>query len=40
MVGGLFGCLLDVGAIQGLTRFTHRQALVAPHYVAVSLLIS
>jgi putative ABC transport system permease protein len=40
VVGGLFGCLFGIAAIQILIRFTHWQALIAPHYVAVSLLIS
>jgi putative ABC transport system permease protein len=40
VVGGLFGCLFGIGVTQVLTRFTHWQALIAPHYVAISLLIS
>jgi putative ABC transport system permease protein len=40
VVGGLFGCLFGVAAIWGLVHFTQWQAVVAPHYFGVSLLIS
>jgi putative ABC transport system permease protein len=40
VVGGLFGCLFGLGAIEVLTHYTNWKALVAPHYVGISLGIS
>lgn len=39
-LGGLLGCLLGIGGIMGIVRFTEWEALIAPHYILVSLLIS
>jgi putative ABC transport system permease protein len=40
IVGGILGCAFGIAAIQGITHFTNWQALVAPHYVFISLGIS
>ncbi|MFH1999273.1 MAG: FtsX-like permease family protein, partial [Planctomycetota bacterium] len=39
-LGGLLGCLLVVFGILSIVRFTEWKALIAPHYVGMSLLIS
>ena len=40
VVGGLFGCAFGLLAIQGLVQYTKWQAVIAPHYVGISLAIS
>lgn len=40
VIGGLFGCLFGLAAVEVLTRSTSWQPLVAPHYVGISLGIS
>lgn len=40
LIGGLLGCVFGIFAIQAITKFTSWQAVVAPHYVLVSLAIS
>jgi len=39
-VGGLFGSVIGLVGIQGIVRWTEWEAIVEPHYVLVSLLIS
>ena len=39
-IGGLFGALFGVAGVQGIVHFTQWKALIAPHYVGISLLIS
>jgi putative ABC transport system permease protein len=39
-IGGLMGALFGIGGIMGILEFTRWKALIAPHYVGISLLIS
>jgi putative ABC transport system permease protein len=39
-IGGLFGALFGIAGVKGIVRFTQWEALIAPHYVGVALLIS
>ncbi len=39
-IGGIFGAFFGVAGVQGIVHFTNWKALIAPHYVGVSLLIS
>lgn len=39
-IGGLFGCLFGVVGILGIVELTRWKASIAPHYVAISLVIS
>lgn len=39
-LGGLLGCLIGVFGILSIIKFTEWKALIAPHYVGLSLLIS
>ena len=39
-VGGILGCAIGIAGIQGIVRWTEWKALIAPHYVLVSLAIS
>ena len=40
VIGGLFGCLFGLAAIEGLRAFSGWNAVVAPHYFGISLGIS
>jgi hypothetical protein len=39
-IGGLLGALFEIGGIMGILEFTRWKALIAPHYVGISLMIS
>lgn len=39
-IGGLFGCLIGIVGILGIVELTNWKALIAPSYVALSLVIS
>ncbi len=39
-VGGLFGAFFGILGVQGIVHFTQWEALIAPHYVGISMLIS
>ncbi|MCP3918332.1 MAG: FtsX-like permease family protein [bacterium] len=39
-IGGLFGCLFGIAGTLGIVEFTQWKALIAPHYVGISLVIS
>jgi len=39
-VGGILGCLLGIAGVRAIVHFTDWQAIVAPHYMLVSLSIS
>jgi len=40
ILGGLFGALAGVLSVHGIVQFTDWKALIAPHYLAVALVIS
>ena len=40
LIGGIFGCLFGLGVIQLLVHFTGWKAIIEPHYVLISFLIS
>lgn len=39
-IGGLIGCLVGIGGIYGIVEFTEWKAVIEPHYVVISLVIS
>jgi putative ABC transport system permease protein len=39
-LGGLLGCCFGIFGIMGIVKFTQWKALIAPHYVGISLIIS
>lgn len=40
LIGGILGCALGIGGIFGIMQYTNWKALIAPHYVLVSMGIS
>jgi putative ABC transport system permease protein len=40
LIGGILGCAVGIGGILGIVQYTKWKALIAPHYVLVSMGIS